>query len=174
MFESVVVSVLNSALGKFVQGIDSDALSISVFKGEVELHDLQLKPSAFDDLGVPVTLVAGHVGHIKLYADWKNLSTKAIRIEIDGVFACIKPQPDFKAKSSNPVKRARLAADTLAWKAAQNGDSDPKEAKAQSLFVQKIIDNVQVSLTNVHIRVEDGITAQTSKVPDPSKFLRSA
>ena len=51
MFESIVASVLNSALGKFIDGLDADALSISVFKGEVELFDLKLKDTAFDGLG---------------------------------------------------------------------------------------------------------------------------
>ena len=51
MFESIVASVLNSALGKLIDGLDADALSISVFKGEVELVDLNLKDSAFDGLG---------------------------------------------------------------------------------------------------------------------------
>jgi|EP01046_Picozoa_sp_COSAG06_P011791 hypothetical protein len=51
MFESLVASVLNSALGKFIEGLDADALSISVFAGEVELFDLNLKDSAFDGLG---------------------------------------------------------------------------------------------------------------------------
>ena len=57
MFESIVASVLNSALGKFIDGLDADALSISVFKGEVELFDLNLKDSAFDGLGYAGTML---------------------------------------------------------------------------------------------------------------------
>ena len=207
MFESIVASVLNSALGKFIDGLDADALSISVFKGEVELVDLNLKDSAFDGLGcarqrrrhptvarssgaptaastlltlplfvdlsrprrVPVALVAGKVGHIKLYADWKNLSTKAIRIEIDRVLAIIKPVEKFEASNKSEFKRGMLAADEMKWKAAGSGAANAKEEKAQSLFVQKIIDNIQITLSNVHIRYEDGITAQTSAVPDPAR-----
>lgn len=119
---------------------------------------------------MPVSLVAGHIGHIRLYADWKKLSSKAIRIEIDSVFACIKPEESYDAKEDSvAAKRARLTADELRWKASRGGDQDQDQAKSQSLFVQKILDNVQISITNVHIRVEDSISAQTSKVFDPAK-----
>ena len=118
---------------------------------------------------VPVALVAGKVGHIKLYADWKNLSTKAIRIEIDSVLAILKPVEKFEPQGTSEFKRSLLTADEMKWKAAGAGGADEQGEKAQSLFVQKIIDNIQISLTNVHIRYEDGITAQTSALPDPAR-----
>ena len=113
--------------------------------------------------------MAGKVGHIKLYADWKNLSTKAIRIEIDSVLAIIRPVEKFEASNKSEFKRGLLAADEMKWKAAGSGAVDAKDEKAQSLFVQKIIDNIQITLSNVHIRYEDGISAQTSAVPDPAR-----
>eukprot|EP01043_Picozoa_sp_COSAG02_P025104 COSAG02_NODE_1399_length_12852_cov_83.666745_5_plen_1331_part_01 len=116
-----------------------------------------------------MALVAGAVGHIKLYADWKNLSTKAIRIEIDSVLAIIKPVEKFEASDNSEFKRGLLAADEMKWKAAGAGTADKNDEKAQSLFVQKIIDNIQISLSNVHIRYEDGISAQTSTVHDPAR-----
>lgn len=125
---------------------------------------------------VPVALVAGNVGSIRLEADWKNLGSKAIRIEIDTVLAIIRPvdkvdAPDEKAAGNSEYKRGLLTADEMQWKAAGAGGADAKDTKAQSLFVQKIIDNVQISLKNVHIRYEDGISAQTSALPDPAKFF---
>ena len=61
--------------------------------------------------------------------------------------------------------------DELRFKAAAQGPKDPVDEKAQSLFVQKIIDNVQIHLSNVHIRFEDTLTGQTSAVIDESKFF---
>ena len=61
VFESIVVSVLNSTLGQWVEGLDADALKISVFKGEVVLRNLELKESAFDGLGVPVVRALNQV-----------------------------------------------------------------------------------------------------------------
>ena len=127
-----------------------------------------------------MALVAGNVGRIRLFADWKNLSTKAIRIEIDTVLAIIKPVDTLDAAvdgekkpagNSSEFKRGLLSADEMKWKAAGAGGADAKDSKAQSLFVQKIIDNVQISLKNVHIRYEDGISAQTGPQPDPAKFF---
>ena len=140
VFESIVVSVLNSTLGQWVEGLDADALKISVFKGEVVLRNLELKESAFDGLGVPVSLVAGHVGLIKLDIPWRSLASKPIRIEIDSVFAAIKPQPQFESRDEHGLKRARLSADEMRFATAGEGDADGADAKSQSLLVQKIIE----------------------------------
>jgi hypothetical protein len=63
------------------------------------------------------------------------------------------------AAAAHFFKRAALAADEAAWKAAADisGGAPPN-----SLFVQKISDNVEVHLTNVHIRVEDPVSCPSS------------
>eukprot|EP01051_Picozoa_sp_SAG22_P037682 SAG22_NODE_18941_length_280_cov_0.535912_1_plen_56_part_01 len=53
MFESLLASALDKALGTFFSGIDSKSLELSVFSGEVKLSNLTLKPEVFDGLGVP-------------------------------------------------------------------------------------------------------------------------
>lgn len=66
MFEKQLASALDAALGTFFDGINSESLKLSVFAGNVTLSNLTLKPEVFDGLGVPVTLVAGHVGQVSL------------------------------------------------------------------------------------------------------------
>ena len=39
------------ALGEFVEGLNAEDLNVSVFKGQVELSNLQIKTTAFDGLG---------------------------------------------------------------------------------------------------------------------------
>ena len=66
MFESQVAYYLNNYLGKYVYGLDTQSLRISVFKGDVVLRNLKLKPDALADLDLPVTIKSGLIGSLTL------------------------------------------------------------------------------------------------------------
>lgn len=66
MFESQVAYYLNNYLGKYVHGLDTQSLKISVFKGDVVLRNLKLKPDALADLDLPVTVKSGLIGSLTL------------------------------------------------------------------------------------------------------------
>eukprot|EP01043_Picozoa_sp_COSAG02_P098272 COSAG02_NODE_34433_length_484_cov_0.901299_1_plen_83_part_10 len=57
--ERALAEILNTSLGAFVEDLDVDDLSANLLDGEVDLGPVRLNPRAFDDLGVPVALVAG-------------------------------------------------------------------------------------------------------------------
>ena len=66
MLEAQVLYYLNRYLGAYVKGLDPEALRISVFKGDLELRNLQLKPEALQKLKLPITVKAGLLGSLKL------------------------------------------------------------------------------------------------------------
>ena len=66
MLEAQVLYYLNRYLGAYVKGLDPEALRISVFKGDLELRNLQLKPEALHKLKLPITVKAGLLGSLKL------------------------------------------------------------------------------------------------------------
>lgn len=57
---------LNNYLGKYVYGLDPQSLKISVFKGDVVLRNLKLKPEALADLDLPITVKSGLIGSLTL------------------------------------------------------------------------------------------------------------
>ena len=156
MFEELISEALNKHLGKFIE-LDQENVRTSIWSGTLDLFDVQLRSSAFDTLGMPVSLVGGSVGLIHLDIPWKALGKQPVRVHIDSVFACIRllPQPVDDADSV-PFKRAALEADEAAWMAA--GDASAADSKANSALIQKIIDNVQVHFSNLHIRFEDSVS----------------
>lgn len=66
MFERQVVPLLNHYLGRYAYNVDASALKISVLSGNVELHNLQLKPEALNELNLPITVKSGLLGSLKL------------------------------------------------------------------------------------------------------------
>ena len=47
MFESILEGLLNKYLGSYVEGLSRDALSVSIWGGDIELHDVMLKKDIF-------------------------------------------------------------------------------------------------------------------------------
>lgn len=66
MLEGQVAFYLNKYLGSYVYGLDPQSLKISVFKGDVQLNNLHLKPDALNALGLPITVKAGLLGSLTL------------------------------------------------------------------------------------------------------------
>lgn len=66
MFEAQVAYYLNKYLGKYVYGLDPESLKISVWRGDVELKNLQLKPEALQELNLPIIVRAGLLGRLTL------------------------------------------------------------------------------------------------------------
>lgn len=59
MFEGLAESLLKSILGEYVENLDSQNLSISVWSGHISLRDLRLKNNLFSKLGLPFDLKLG-------------------------------------------------------------------------------------------------------------------
>ena len=49
-----MAAILRQHLGDYVDGLDKEALSIGVLKGDVKLQNQSLKPDAFAQLGLPI------------------------------------------------------------------------------------------------------------------------
>ena len=86
---------------------------------------------------------------------WHELEVPA-QVHVDSFFACVQLRPPGK---DDPIrlKQTALAADEAAWEAASGNTGDGEEPP-KSAFMQKIIDNVEVHLTNVHVRFEDRVS----------------
>ncbi|KAL8617862.1 hypothetical protein ACOMHN_040210 [Nucella lapillus] len=166
VFESLVVELINRYLGDFVENLDTSQLKIGIWGGDVVLNNLNLKESALDDLDLPVKIKAGHIGKLVLKIPWKNLYTEAVVAEIDGIYALAVPNVGIKynaekeEKAKQEAKQKKLAQIEEAKKLqAQKGQ--PKEEKQDS-FAEKlatqVIKNLQVRVSNIHVRYEDRFT----------------
>ncbi|XP_025099873.1 vacuolar protein sorting-associated protein 13A-like isoform X2 [Pomacea canaliculata] len=163
MLESVVANLLNKYVGKYILNIDSSNLNVSIFKGGVELTDLQLRPEALAELNLPIEVKAGYVGHLKLNIPWTNLFTADIDIAIENVYVLAGPitdrqfDPERERQLQNAVKRQLLESieNPMLLDVARKADEDPSLTEK---LLQNLINRVQVSIRHIHIRYEDMVT----------------
>ncbi|KAM8960573.1 intermembrane lipid transfer protein VPS13A [Pelodytes ibericus] len=166
VFESVVVDVLNRFLGDYVVNLDSSQLKLGIWGGAVALKNLEIKENALSQLDVPFKVKAGHIEKLDLKIPWKNLYTQPVEAVLDGVYLLIVPIASIKydaEKEEKQFQEARQRELQRIEEAKQKvaDQEKPKEEK-QDTFVEKlvtqVIKNLQVKISNIHIRYEDDIT----------------
>ncbi|KAM4616365.1 intermembrane lipid transfer protein VPS13A [Polymixia lowei] len=166
VFESVVVDVLNRFLGDYVVNLDSSQLKLGIWGGDAILRNLEIKENALSQLDIPFKVRAGHIGRLELKIPWKNLYTQSVEATLDGVYLLIVPtasisyDPEKEEKQLQEARQRELQRiEETKQKAAEQ--ENPKLEK-QDTFVEKlvtqVIKNLQVKISNIHVRYEDDVT----------------
>ncbi|KAH3759481.1 Vacuolar protein sorting-associated protein 13 [Pelomyxa schiedti] len=167
MFEWLVSDILLRFVGDYVRHLNADQLRLDVLSGLVVLKDLELKADAlakFSDL--PVFVKQGYLKSLELKLPWKSLGSQPVEIKIDGVYLVVErvkatttTSPQFDLESLHSLKMKRLAAYEEARSKRTNKPSVEPSKQSGSTFGQrilaKVLANLQITLTNIHVRYED-------------------
>ncbi|NXI62680.1 VP13A protein, partial [Anseranas semipalmata] len=134
--------------------------------GAVALKNLEIKENALSQLDVPFKVKAGHIGQLNLQIPWQNLYTQPVEAVLDGVYLLIVPTASIKYDAEKEAKQlleARQRELQRIEEAKQKiADQDKVKEEKQDTFVEKlvtqVIKNLQVKISNIHVRYEDDIT----------------
>ncbi|OAD68026.1 hypothetical protein PHYBLDRAFT_57710 [Phycomyces blakesleeanus NRRL 1555(-)] len=167
MLESVVSTLLNKVLGAYVSNLNYNQLQIGIWSGEVVLRNLRLKREALDKLNLPVDVLHGYLGELTLTIPWSNLKGKPVMININDVYVLAVPRnestmtaDEIKARQ-HEAKMRKLADAEMIHQPVEhtNAAEDAKNETFANQLMQKILNNLQFSITNIHIRYEDEVSA---------------
>lgn len=167
MLESLVASLLNRFLGAYVKNFDPKQLNIGIWSGDVKLRNLQLKKEALDKFRLPIDVISGHLGQLTLQIPWSNLKNKPVQILIEDVFVLASPKEDQNYNEDDEeqrrqaVKQEKLDSAEILNSRSPAGMSEEEAQKNQSFtdsLVTKIVDNLQVTIKNIHVRYEDTLS----------------
>ncbi|XP_020286741.1 vacuolar protein sorting-associated protein 13D isoform X3 [Pseudomyrmex gracilis] len=170
MLEGLVAWVLNNYLGKYVENLNTDQLSIALLSGEVELENLPLKREALRHIGLPVEIKAGFIGKVRLQVPVRQIRTASWVIGIEQLYLVAGPinlnEYDNEAEEQAILdyKLSRLDALEARWRANMEHDSGYYASSYSSWLnygtslVTNIIENLQLNIKDVHIRHEDDVT----------------
>ncbi|KAJ8733309.1 hypothetical protein PYW08_001607 [Mythimna loreyi] len=164
VFESIVVDVLNRFLGSYVENLNRNQLKLGIWGGDVVLENLVLKQNALEELNIPVQTVYGHLGKLVLKIPWKNLYGASVEATIERLFLIVNPtaevkyDPEKEEKMELAAKQAELARVEEAKKQEAEKDQNKLDETFVEKLVTQIIKNVQLRITDIHIRYEDSVT----------------
>ncbi|XP_055079954.1 vacuolar protein sorting-associated protein 13A isoform X2 [Periophthalmus magnuspinnatus] len=166
VFESVVVDVLNRFLGDYVVNLDSSQLQLGIWGGDAILKNLEIKENALSQLDIPFKVKAGHIGRLELKIPWKNLYTQSVEATLDGVYLLIVPTASIKYDAEKEEKQflearqrelQRIEETKLKAAEQENPGLEKQDTFVEKLVTQ-VIKNLQVKISNIHVRYEDDVT----------------
>ncbi|XP_034479091.1 vacuolar protein sorting-associated protein 13 isoform X2 [Drosophila innubila] len=164
VFEAVVADVLNKVLGDYIENLDHKQLKIGIWGGDVVLTNLKIRENALDDLDLPVQLIYGYLGKLVLKIPWKNLYSQPVIVDIENLYALVSPNNNVRynaekeAKYELAAKKAALDALEAARKKELEKDQPMADAGFTEKLTAQIVNNLQIKISNVHLRYEDTTT----------------
>ena len=96
MFERVASYFLTKYLGWLVKGLDAEKLNISIWGGDVVLHDLELQEDALSFLNLPVQVKRGYLRSLRLNIPWSSIGSSPSVVELDGIYCLAYPSDQFE------------------------------------------------------------------------------
>ncbi|OWZ21120.1 Vacuolar protein sorting-associated protein [Phytophthora megakarya] len=164
MFETLVTGLLTSTLGSYIEPkcFSSDKINVAVWSGYVVLTELEVKPEVVAELPA-MQLVRGLVGSIELKIPWNRLQSDSVVATVDDVYLLLRTEEDIDAVMRQmdefTLKKKLLEefyAQAKRQEATANATSSGDGFAAR--LANKIIDNLELHIRRIHLRVEDHST----------------
>eukprot|EP00898_Chlorokybus_atmophyticus_P008933 jgi/Chlat1/9040/Chrsp94S09266 len=164
MFEGIVYQLLANYLEHYVKDLQRERLRVGLWSGVVVLENIELRLEALDFLLLPCAVKHGSVGRLQLRIPWNKLRREPLVLTLEDVVLRCGPRDDWEweegpsVKREQEAKKSQLASAEIAQLSHQVTGSSSKSRSFLSAFWSRILDNVQLSVYNVHIRYEDART----------------
>ena len=158
MFSTVLANILESYLGKYLELSDT---SISVGK-EVWLENVRLKEAAFSELGLPIKVIHGKIAKLVIKIPWFQPFTQRTILKLDGLHLLLVPSSSVaydeekeKQEACETKQRRLMRAEQAKNLAALSAEHEESKDTFTQRLAANIIKNLEITITNVHIRYED-------------------
>ena len=168
MAKRLLLNVLVSVLGDYIDGLTEENLKLGVWSGEIVLNNLQVNRSILQRLNLPIVIIHGSVKNLQVRIPWASLESNPVRITIDGIYLQVGPldlsvlDAEELTNRALEVKQYKLTEADKAMEASLKANKPTENLVQNATYWQRltstIIDNIEITLTNFHLRYEDSRT----------------
>ncbi|KAJ9050363.1 Vacuolar protein sorting-associated protein 13 [Entomophthora muscae] len=150
--------------------ISSLISSMSLFgTATLSSKNLRLKKEALYKLQLPLDFKEGFLGELTLKIPWHNLKNLPVRVFISNVYLLVSPKNDLdldpkeEEEKAHQLKMKMLDSFELlkTKEHTENHEESLKSASFTNQLITKIVDNLQVTIKNIHLRYEDTLSNKT-------------
>jgi len=163
MLEALLEKFIINYLGRYFSGLDKKKIDIGVWKGDIAIENLALNHDLLTTSNLPIEVVYSYIARLALKVPWTRLSSSSVELTVEDVFLLvrIKSRDEWKDQDFNTLdckygilkKCADTVTEKLASLAKKPSQKSGPPGHIEKILI-KIIDNLQITLKNVHIRVE--------------------
>uniref|UniRef100_A0A8C0HS82 Vacuolar protein sorting 13 homolog A n=1 Tax=Buteo japonicus TaxID=224669 RepID=A0A8C0HS82_9AVES len=124
------------------------------------LSNIFLSNQLFNCIPQPFSFV--FVGQLNLQIPWQNLYTQPVEAVLDGVYLLIVPTASIKYDAEKEARQLLEARQRELQRIEEAKQKIADQEEKQDTFVEKlvtqVIKNLQVKISNIHIRYEDDVS----------------
>nr|XP_045607569.1 vacuolar protein sorting-associated protein 13A-like isoform X2 [Procambarus clarkii] len=160
--KKVVAALVNRFFGQYLEDVNTQEVNDALLSGQVNLTNLKIRRDALSFLDVfygsplPIQVKKGIIGRISLTIPYSSFFTQPVVINIDDVFLLVTPVLEYDEERERDLDRARKR-QTLAYLFPDLMPIDDMQDSTSlwGLLYNRIWNNLELHINNVHIRYED-------------------
>lgn len=132
---------------------------MGVWSGDVKLQNVKLTRAALNRFQLPVEILEGYLGTLVLNIPWSDIKNKPVKIQINGLYLLAGPknQTQFDIRAHQEYE-LRTKMDKL--NASSHVSDNDQNSTFMAQLLKRIVNNLQFSISNIHIRLEDNESAK--------------
>ncbi|KAG8963047.1 hypothetical protein FRC03_003482 [Tulasnella sp. 419] len=168
----LVATYLDHFIKPYVENFDSNKLDFgNVMEGVVTFRNLRIKKGALDKFRLPVDVIEGNLGRLDMKIPFFYLGSRPVEVTIEDLYLLVVPASESKVdleedeRRAQAAKQERLSSAELIQSRSKmdmpSSEDDQKQKAVNDSITNKVINNLQITVRNVHIRYEDKLS-----VPD--------
>lgn len=168
---SSIAQLATRYVGQYLDGIEPEKFEVAWKGGNLQLNDVRIRQEVVDLIGLPVTLVYGWVGNVKISLPIGNLFSirasavsEPLIIELEELYVVVAPKPEAQWDETVLLERYRLSRQRMLDEAdvkllaAQAQKQLETTAKARQGWMARIasrfVEDIRFNIRSVHIRYE--------------------
>ncbi|CAG0881810.1 unnamed protein product, partial [Cyprideis torosa] len=170
MLEGLVAWVLNNYLGRYVENLNTDQLSVGLLQGAVQLENLPLRPDALRHFDLPFRIKRGYIGKVRLEIPISAVGSSPWIITLEQLYIIVTPirpeelDPEEEHQFAHEKKLSLLEGTEAIWRGKQESRQVEGSLYASSYsswlsvgasLATNIIENLQLRVRQIHFRYED-------------------
>ena len=140
-----------------MKGIDKTNLSISVWKGEIEIKTVDINPDILKKYNMPARMAYGKIDRLLLKVPWNNMKKESVELYIDNI-SMILALEDINEWYSNRSYQeyCSLLIENIKYEIKQKFE-EMGDTNQNISFYEQIFDNIIIDIKNIHVRIESNI-----------------
>eukprot|EP00347_Sterkiella_histriomuscorum_P018285 403346093 len=130
-------------------------------QANLNLDQVKLKEDALLKLNLPIKIELGIINHLEIRIPWLTIGSSPVEVHIQGLNLIISPQKQQDWQVIDIFDQAYLEEKLLAaiTDIKSKLQKDENQGYLEKLAT-KVVDNLQITIQDVHIRFEDHFTSQ--------------
>ena len=161
MLEKAIMTPIST----YLTGYETTSISQVMKTGELTITNAEIRPEVVGFLPLPLDLLFGRIDRFSLKIPWAKLSSAPVEVELSGLYLVLTEKdpsqwqfdhPLAVQKRKNRINQLELNLKIQSEKKLMSAEEELKGKSFTDRLTGKILDNLMISIRDIHLRFESG------------------